>query len=229
MSAPLLILRPSPAGARTAAAARALGREAIETPLFTIVPLVWMPPPPENFDAVALTSAAAAAAAGPELGRYRNLPTFAVGDVTARAAASAGLSVRHIGQGDGTALAEAAAAAGVRRMLHLCGEDHRPLPGPVEVTACPVYAAEALGALPTTAIEAVAQGAIVLLHSPRAAALFAELADGAGLDRATISLAAISANAAAAAGGGWKSIAVADRPSDDALLAAALAMCDHPG
>jgi uroporphyrinogen-III synthase len=114
-------------------------------------------------------------------------------------------------------------------MLHLCGREHRPLRGEVAVTACPVYAAEAIDALPPAAIEAVARGAVVLLHSPRAAALFSGLADAAGLPRAETILAAISANAASSAGGGWKAVVVAVQPSDDALLAAALAMCDHPG
>jgi uroporphyrinogen-III synthase len=229
MSRPLLVLRPPPAGARTAAVLRALGREAVEAPLFTITPLAWTPPPADQFDALALTSANAAAHAGPELARYRDLPAFVVGDATARAASSAGLNVRHIGQGDGAALAEAAAKAGVRRMLHLCGREHRPLRGEIEATPCPVYAAEAGHALPPAAIEAISRGAVVLLHSPRAAALFSGLADAAGLSRDRIILAAISANAAASAGSGWQAVVVAGQPNDDALLAAALAMCDHPG
>jgi uroporphyrinogen-III synthase len=229
MSRPLLVLRPPPAGARTAAALRALGHEAVEAPLFTVRPLAWTHPPAEQFDAVALTSANAAANAGPDLARYRDLPAFVVGDATARAAASAGLIVRHIGHGDGAALAEAAARAGIRRMLHLCGREHRPLRGDVAVTTRPVYAAEALHELPPAAVEAIGRGAVVLLHSPRGAALFAGLADAAGLARETILLAVISANAAASAGTGWKAIAIAEQPSDDALLAAALAMCDHPG
>jgi uroporphyrinogen-III synthase len=70
---------------------------------------------------------------------------------------------------------------------------------------------------------------VALLHSPRGAALFGGLVDAAGLPRDAILLAAISANAAAGAGAGWKAIAIAEQPNDDALLAAALAMCDHPG
>jgi uroporphyrinogen-III synthase len=223
------VLRPSPAGGRTAAILRALGHEAVEAPLFTVTPIAWTPPPADRFDALALTSANAAAQAGSELARYRDLPAFVVGDATARAATSAGLNVRHIGHGDGAALAEAAAQAGVRSMLHLCGREHRPLRGEVAVTACPVYAAEARDSLPAAAIEAIGRGAIVLLHSPRAAALFAGLADTAGLGRDAIRLAAISPHAAASAGIGWKAVTVAEQPSDDALLAAALAMCDHPG
>jgi uroporphyrinogen-III synthase len=229
MSRLLLVLRPPPAGGRTAAILRALGHEAVEAPLFTVTPLAWAPPPADRFDALALTSANAVAQAGPELARYRDLPVFVVGDATARAATSAGLNVRHIGHGDGAALAEAAAQAGVRRMLHLCGREHRPLRGEVTVTACPVYAAEARDSLPPAALEAIGRGAIVLLHSPRAAALFAGLADAASLGRDAIPLAAISPHAAASAGLGWKKVTVAEQPSDDALLAAALAMCDHPG
>jgi uroporphyrinogen-III synthase len=229
MSRPLLVLRPPPAGARTAAMLRALGHEAVEAPLFTITPIAWTPPPADRFDALALTSANAAAHAGPDLARYRNLPAFVVGDATARAATSAGLDVRHIGQGDGAALAEAAASAGVRRVLHLCGREHRPLRGEVAVTACPVYTAEASDALAPAALEAISRGAVVLLHSPRAAALFSGLADAAGLRRAEMILAAISANAAASAGTGWRALVIAGQPSDEALLAAALTMCDHPG
>jgi uroporphyrinogen-III synthase len=224
----MLVLRPAPAGARTAASLRALGHQAIEAPLFTVRPLAWTPPPAEQFDALALTSANAVIHAGPALARYRDLPVFVVGAATARAATAAGLDVRHIGDGDGAALAQAAAKAGLRRLLHLCGREHRPLRGDIEVEACPVYAAEAADALPPMALACLRRGAIVLLHSPRAAALFAGLVDAAGLARETISLAAISANAASSAGPGWKAIALASRPDDDALLAAALAMCDHP-
>jgi uroporphyrinogen-III synthase len=66
----------------------------------------------------------------------------------------------------------------------------------------------------------------VLLHSPRAAALFAELADAAGVSRATVRIAAISPAVLAAAGAGWAAGIAASSPDDDALLAAAARMCE---
>jgi uroporphyrinogen-III synthase len=114
-------------------------------------------------------------------------------------------------------------------LLHLCGREHYSLAQPgLEVTACPVYAAEAAGELPEAAEQAVRSGAIALLHSPGAAALLAGLIDARKIARPSVAIAAISPATATAAGLGWREIAVAERPDDDALLAAALAMCDHP-
>jgi uroporphyrinogen-III synthase len=52
----------------------------------------------------------------------------------------------------------------------------------------------------------------------------AELVD----DRASIAIAAISVAAADAVGAGWTSIDIADRPTDDALLALAARLCNKP-
>jgi uroporphyrinogen-III synthase len=230
MSEALIVLRPEPGNARTVAAIQKHGRTAVAAPLFTLHSLAWTPPPADDFDALALTSANALRYAGPGLSTYRALPVYAVGKATATAATAAGLSVQHIGTGDGTALASAAAEAGVKRMLHLCGEAHRSLARPgLAVTACPVYAAEPLDALPPPAAAELRRGAIALVHSPRAGALLAGLVDAQGIARATVTLAAISPAAALATGSGWRETAVAERPDDDALLAVALAICDHPG
>jgi uroporphyrinogen-III synthase len=230
MNEALIVLRPEPGNARTVAAIRAHGRTVVAAPLFILRALVWTPPPADDFDALALTSANALRYAGPALSAYHALPVYAVGKATAAAATAAGLSVQHIGTGDGTALANTAADAGVTRMLHLCGKAHRPLARPgLAVTACPVYAAEPLDALPPHAAAELRRGAIALVHSPRAGALLAGLVDARAIARAAVALAAISPAAALAAGSGWREIAVAERPDDDALLAVALAICDHPG
>jgi uroporphyrinogen-III synthase len=230
MNRALVVLRPLRGATRTAAAIRERGLTAIEVPLFGIEPIAWTPPPAADFDALALTSANAVACAGPALAAYRHLPVYAVGEATAQAAREAGFAVRHSGGEDGTALARAASEDGVGRLLHLCGREHRPLDrSGLMVTACPVYAAEAVAELPPAAEDALRSGAIALLHSPRAAALLARLVDVRAIARSKVAIAAISTATAAAAGDGWGAIAVADRPNDDALLAAALAMCDHPG
>ena len=68
------------------------------------------------------------------------------------------------------------------------------------------------------------QGSIALIHSPRAGRRFAELVD----DRGNISVTAISPTAAEAVGNGWKEVAVAEQPSDDAQLALAARLCEKP-
>jgi uroporphyrinogen-III synthase len=69
-----------------------------------------------------------------------------------------------------------------------------------------------------------ASGNVALIHSPRAARRFAELVT----DRSSIAIAAISPAAAEGIGSGWKSVAIADQPSDEALLALAATLCNKP-
>ena len=66
-------------------------------------------------------------------------------------------------------------------------------------------------------------GQVAAIHSPRAGARLAELV----AERATVALAAISRSAAAAAGTGWLDAAIADSPSDGALLATAAGLCNN--
>lgn len=217
MSGSILLLRPQPN--RSAAAARALGLDPIEAPLFTIASVAWDAPDPAGFDAVLLTSANAPRHAGQGLGRYLRLPCQAVGETTAEAARGAGFADVRIGPGDGGA---ARAALGALRVLHLCGRDHVPLP---DVERRIVYAAEPVEALPEAAARALQGGALALLHSPRAAETFAALVDRAGFDRGEIAIAAISPAALAAAGPGWKRSAAAAIPRDSALLELAAELC----
>lgn len=212
----LVVLRPEPGAAATAARAEALGFATIVAPLFAVTPLPWRPPE-EPVDAVMMTSANAARHGGPGLARYRALPLHAVGPETAAAARDAGFVDIRIGPGDAAALAAALGDAG--RVLHLAGREHRPdLPsGGLRRV---VYAADPVPALPETARAALAGGATALLHSARAAALFAALVDAAGLDRAALPLAALSRAVAEAAGMGWRRMIVAPAPEDGALLRA---------
>ena len=70
-------------------------------------------------------------------------------------------------------------------------------------------------------------GAVTLVHSPRAGRRLAELAAMQRLDRGSAAVVAISADAAEAAGDGWKSVDHSDQPTDDALLALAERLCDN--
>ncbi len=222
----ILIVRPEPAAHRTAARAATLGLDPIVAPLFAIRPLAWDAPAPDAVDALMLTSASAPLHAGPQLARFRSLCCYCVGAATAAAAADAGFIDIRTGPSDGAALVGLMARDGVQRALHLRGEDHIALPEPgFEIVARTVYAAVAADALPPEALAALSGGALALLHSPRAARLFAELADAAGLARDTVRIAAISPAALAAAGPGWRLAAAAAQPRDDALLELAAELC----
>ncbi|MBA4094909.1 MAG: uroporphyrinogen III synthase HEM4 [Candidatus Accumulibacter sp.] len=227
MSRPLLVLRPEPGASATAARADALGFDVCLAPLFRVASVAWTPPEAERFDALMLTSANAVRHAGAALDRYRALPLYAVGQATADAAAAAGFDPVLIGSADAQALLAEAAANGVRRLLHLCGQDHRDASHPdVQIDRCIVYAADGVALLPEAAREALLSGAIALLHSPRAAALFARLVDDAGLHRRSVRLVALSPAVARAARGGWAVVGTAPEPHDDALLAVAARMCE---
>ena len=220
MSAEVLILRPQPGADSTAAAARRLGLEPVVAPIFTVHPLIWSPPA-GPFDAVILTSANAARHGGDGLTPYLHLPCFAVGQATAAAARAAGFADVRTGPADGAALLPAIADEGLRSVFHPGGRNRLRLAHPdLEIVDVPVYASEPVEALPPQGVAALGRGALVLLHSPRAAALFAALA----VSQDRVRVAAISA-ATAAAGGDWALVAVAARPRDEALLELAAELC----
>jgi uroporphyrinogen-III synthase len=196
-----------------------MGLEPVVAPLFRVKPVAWEAPDASLYDAVLLTSANAARQGGAGLAGLTGLPCYAVGEATAAAAQAVGFADPVVGPGDGTAAVEAMAAAGVERALHLCGLDHLVLEHPqVTIERQIVYASEPVAALPPQARGE----AIALIHSPRAGRLFAELVR----DRAGIAIAAISANAAEAAGEGWRLKAVAEAPRDQALLELAARLCN---
>lgn len=220
----ILILRPEPGAARTAERVRALGLTPVVYPLFMIVPLPWTGPEPQLVDAVMFTSANAARHGGAQLERYRHLPAFAVGEATGEAVRSAGFADVWVGNDGGVALAAAVAETPLRRILHISGRDVRLFdPGPLKLFSACVYASVESGNAEELASRLAEAGA-VMVHSPRAGARLAELMPPSA--RSGVSLVAISAAAADAAGRGWASISTADRPADDAMLALALRLCE---
>lgn len=222
------MLRPEPGAAATLARAHDAGFHPVGAPLFRMVPLAWTPPPSDRYDALMLTSANAVRWAGEGLRSCHRLPAYAVGTATADSARSHGFSTVRSGDADAAALLELMVKDGVARPLHLCGRDHRPVDhAQLTITHLPVYAAEAVTDLPDTAWKALNEGAIALVHSPRAAEVLAAVLARAGIERATVRLAAISPAAAAAAGEGWEEVAIADQPTDGALLAAAARLCEE--
>ncbi len=227
MSAPLAVLRPEPGNAATCARAAAAGFETVSLPLFAVQTVAWDVPRAADFDALILTSANALRFAGERLSGLTALPVLAVGPHTAAAAREAGFDVMAVGGGDGAAIAALAVSIGVKRALHLTGRDRTLSAGGPIAQVIPVYESAAVPVDPVR-VQALV-GSIALLHSARAARRLADLLDTAGIDRATLALAAFSPAVAAAAGVGWAAIASAATPDDTALFAAARSIADTRG
>jgi uroporphyrinogen-III synthase len=220
----LLALRPQGEVERSRARAAASGWALVAAPLFAIAPLpATLPPGP--FDAMVLTSPQTPRLLAALGGDARALDVYAVGERTAEAARAAGFRVVAAGAGDGTAVVAAAAGAGHRRLLHPGGADRAPItvPAGVELVAVDLYRAVAATALDAETVALLRSGGCfaTLLFSQRSAALFVRLGAAAGLARGALRLVALSPNVAAAAGQGWRAIAVAALPTLDAALAAA--------
>ena len=216
----LVVLRPEPAANRTVERARELGLEAIAIPLFELEAVEWSAPDPAQFDGLLLTSANAVNMGGRQLERVRGLPVHAVGEATALAAEVAGLGVASIGKGGVEELLGSLRPGS--RLLHLCGEDRRAPQLPRQQISCvAVYRARAMD-LPDSLPDL--RGQVAAVHSPRAARRLAEIVPDE--DRADVRLAAISKAAADAAGPGWAEVRIATAPTDSALLALAVRLCE---
>lgn len=215
----MLVLRPEPGASLTAKRAHERGLEAITIPLFEIDPIAWHAPEPSAFDGLLLTSAQAIRCGGEQLNQLRGLKAYAVGEATADAAREAGFDIAARGEAGIERLLGSIEAN--LRLLHLCGEDRKLLGRTRQaITEVVVYRSKVVDTPDLRGIS----GTVVLIHSPRAGRRFAELVQ----DRASISLVAISAAAAEAAGDGWESSQSAENPSDDALLALAARLCNNP-
>ena len=215
----VLVLRPEPGASATVEKARERGLDAIAVPLFAVEPLAWQAPEPIGFDGLLLTSGNAVRHGGKGLQALRRLKVYAVGEATAEAARVAGFNVAATGD------------AGVDRLLssidpdlkllHLCGADRAtPSDARQAITPVAIYRSTPLPAPDLSSVH----DSVALVHSPRAGARLAELVR----DRGSIAVAAISAAAAAAVGGGWRVVETAERPSDEALLALAASLCNKP-
>lgn len=224
MTRPIAVLRPEPGNGVTAVAIEARGRIAIRLPLFEVRPLAWQMPDPARFDALVITSANAVRHGGAGLAALLHLPVYAVGNATAQVARRAGFSIASVGNGGAAELVAAATASGVRRALHIGGRERTLEPGGAIAEIIAVYASEVLP-IDRDAARRL-HGSVALIQSARAGRRLAGLAEEHGLGRAEIALAAVSAVAAAAAGGGWRQIAVAAEPSSEALIDLALALPD---
>lgn len=211
----VLVVRPSPAAARTAERLAALGHAALAAPLLAYEP-TKNPCPAGSFDILLATSAQAFAALdaqGEAPEQLRALALYAVGARTHEAARRAGFRACVCVAPDADALAREIARLHPRggagaHALYLAGVDRKPhLEAALRamgftVSAWEVYAAKAAAALPAPAQEALAAGALdaALHYSRRSAEIFCALAQAAGLAPAAARLRHIAISPDAAAG-----------------------------
>lgn len=215
----LLVIRPQLGADATATRIVTGGHEALVMPLFAVQPVAWDARGADNYDALLLTSGNAARVAGAGLDGLRSLPAFAVGSATARAADNVGLTTAAVGESNVADLLGIAQNSGYRRLLWLAGEDRIAVSVPDGMTLDTrvVYRSAALP-VPDDFTGHVLSADAILLHSPRAARHFAELCDDRAIDRAALTLAALSPAIAGNAGSGWKAVVSALAPNDASLL-----------
>lgn len=233
MTVRLLVTRPEPDNARTAAALRARGHEVMLAPLLRIEPAVdadlGLPP----FAAVLLTSAnaARAVAAHPRCGELLALPVLVVGRGSAEAARAAGFTDVVSADGDARDLGSLAArrfSGSPQPLLYLAGEDRaRDLAaelaaaGP-SVRTVVVYRAAKATELPPGVGDALERGWIdaVLHFSQRSAEAYVECVRALG-ERAMAPMHYCLSERIAAAlrRAGATRVEVAPQPDESSLLA----------
>jgi uroporphyrinogen-III synthase len=233
----VLVTRPAEDAEALAATLRARGIEPLIEPLLTIELIEdgarRLAPLLEGAQAALFTSAngVRAFAAATTL---RGLPAFAVGDATAAAARAAGFAtVESAGGavGDLARLVAAKLQPDAGALVHAAASSVAgDLAGALsrigyEVRRAVLYEAVPASRLSETARQALTEGAIdlALFFSPRTAATFVRLAEADGLAATCSKVTALAlspAVAAALVACEWRSVAIAEAPTEASLLAA---------
>jgi len=229
----ILVTRPQPGAAQTAAALHERGHEPIVAPLFQIEILSKVDPKAAEWAAILLTSASALAGILKSAGRsaWRGVPVFAVGDRTAQAARDAGFTNVTSAAGNVNDLIGVVAAQlkPPARLLYLAGEERTgDLAGALQaknfaVDTIVVYRFLTVPALPEVAATALADGLDGVLHfSRRGADAFLIAARNSRLLDAAVNrpihFCMSEQVAAPLRQAGAARIQVAARPNEDALL-----------
>jgi len=232
----LLVTRPDPDNARTAAALRSRGHEVTLAPVLRVEPEAAADFSGGPWAALLITSAnaARAVAAHPRRDALLGIPVLAVGRRSAEAAQAAGFAevVSADGNADDLArLVAARAPSGANHpLLWLAGEDRAGdlagalAPHAITVHTVVVYRAVAETTLPDEVRAALETGRLdgVLHYSRRSADAFDAIAMAAGIDLKSLPTKhyCLSAQVAAPLTQiGVASIVVAARPDEAALLA----------
>lgn len=223
----LLVTRPEPDAQRTAERLRADGHTVLVEPLLTIA----FAPPPVDVPlpgALLVTSqnALRALSRWPQGANWREVPVFAAGPATARAAAELGFRNVRGGAGDAGALVKTVIAArpggplvypaardragGVAAGLSAAGYDVRVIEA-YQADVAPAFSDNVHAALTQRALDGV------LLYSRRTARAFRDLLDIAGIHPSGLIAYVISEQVAEIVR--HLPLRVAARPDEDALLA----------
>jgi uroporphyrinogen-III synthase len=234
----MLVTRPEPEAAETAARLRALDIEPVVFPLLRFATLPTSLPDAQGFAAMALTSASALRALGErgELDRYRGLKAYAVGNHTAEAARTSGFADVVSAGGSLADLAELLAHARLGGPVFYpaardqSGDLAKSLaPYGVMVVTARVYEMIAAPALPDDLLASLAAGEIgaALFYSRRTAETFIDKAAAFHLPRAVktkLGMLCISEQVAAPLiEERFVRIGLADYPSEEGMMALALA------
>ena len=228
----VLLTRPLEDAGLFAARLRELGHEALSAPLLRVRFHDGEALALDGVQAVLVTSANGVRALVRRTER-RDLPVFAVGPQTARAARKAGFDRVEHADGDVAALAQALprwAHAEAGALLHASGADG---PGRLaslltvkgyEVRTAILYDVVAFTVLTQDVVNALKNGSLdaALFFSPRSAGVYRDCILGAGLSGACARLIAVCISQAAADALlplSFREIRVAARPNQDALAA----------
>lgn len=223
MTRPLMLLRPQPGNDRSAERARAMGMEAIQFPLFDIVPVAFDKSQDERVDAVLVTSANAVQFGAELLTGLRNKTVYAVGEATASVVRGQGHANVIVGGGEVASTMAIIAAAGHQRILHICGEVSRPFdPLGIEVAKRVVYRSEARDLRPYTKFLSTLPPSVIAVHSPAAGRRLNAIMPPPCRNHFLVT---ISQAAADGVGNGWRKVHIAARPDDTALLSLARTLC----
>jgi uroporphyrinogen-III synthase len=185
----LLVTRPVPDDACTAATLRSHGHHVLSAPMLCMEKLdCTFPEGPYSALLMTSANAARAVAGGPLCAKLSGLPVYTVGRHTAEAARSAGFREVHCADGDRGDLALMLRGEPSSRLfLHLAGEDragdfHFP-PAAGRVVVAVVYRMAKAGCFPADVEMALREGQIegVLHYSRRSAQAYVECAARVGL------------------------------------------------
>ena len=233
-AAKILVTRPEPDATDSANRLRALGLEPIIAPVLTLKRLPCKLPDIAGLSAIAITSANALRALTQEQrAKLAHLPLFAVGDRTAAAARQAGFTKVTSASGtftDLVALMTKELPGGTvfyPTTRHATGDLPQALaPGHITVATRHTYEMCRAKALPIPVIEALTANdiAAVMLYSRRTATGFCTLTTTLGpAAKRQLTALCLSENVAAPMiAAHFSRIALADYPSEEAMLALAL-------
>jgi len=236
----ILVTRPHPDSAATAAALRAKGFEVLLAPMLRFEPVAFHLDENARFEAVIVTSSNALRALdeSPAHRDLLGLPLLAVGERTAQAARASGFGNVTAAGGDATSLRDLivaqARARRIRkagRLLYLAAADRaRELGADLgelgfNVTTVTVYRMNTVADLPPEVRDACVAGRIeaVLHYSARSARAFLDAVRGAGIEISALALPHCCFSDAVAAivrDGGATQVAVARVPDENAMFEA---------